>query len=180
MLRWLMKDDIGCYSQFLEQKNEDILHCQKRASCSKSALTSLPCCHQADTSMRSHRLLRLDGNRSAPSCQQACCKLIVRTFYPPAWCKLFRQLTASVQVLGCNESDFHKLDDLQQVCSVSKPCTQPETPQTCCKLCMILPALLQVVNKSVKFIKLQQVCENQICCNLTFADLLQVLETTCI
>ena len=84
MLRWLMKDDIGCYSQFLGQKNEDVSHCQKRASCSKSALTLLPDCHQADISMRSHRLLRLDGNRSAPSCQQACCKLIVKTFYPPA------------------------------------------------------------------------------------------------
>ena len=33
--------------------------------------------------------------------------------------------------------------------------------------------LLQVVNK------LQHVCENQTCCNLIFADLLQVVETTC-
>ena len=32
----------------------------------------------------------------------------------------------------------------------------------------------------VNFIKLQQVCENQTCCNLIFADLLQVVETTCI
>ena len=31
----------------------------------------LPCCHQADIRMRSHRLLRLDDNKSAASCQQA-------------------------------------------------------------------------------------------------------------
>ena len=32
--------------------------------------------------MRSHRLLRLDDNKFAASCQQACCKLIIKTFYP--------------------------------------------------------------------------------------------------
>ena len=41
-------------------------------------------------------------------------------------------------------------------------------------------SLLQVVNKSVEFMKLQQVGEDQIWCNLIFADLLQVVETTCI
>ena len=46
-------------------------------------------------------------------------------------------------------------------------------------------SLLQVVNKfrsskSVDSIKMQQVCENQTCCNLIFADFLQVAETTCI
>ena len=29
----------------------------------------LPCCHQADIGMRSHRLLRLDDYKSAASCQ---------------------------------------------------------------------------------------------------------------
>ena len=58
------------------------LHRQKRASCTKSAADLLPCCHQADLRMRSHRLLRLDDNKSAASCQQAYCKLIVKTFYP--------------------------------------------------------------------------------------------------
>ena len=72
------------------------LHIQKHAICSKSAAGLLPCCHQADIRMRSHRLLRLDDNKSATSCQQVWCKLIVKTF-------------------------FHKLDDscfnnLQQVC----------------------------------------------------------------
>ena len=60
--------------------------------------------------------------------------------------------------------------------------TQPETQQTCCKL-WILSALIfcklsTSCSKSVEFIKLQQVCENQTCCNLIFADLLQVVETT--
>ena len=56
------------------------------------------------------------------------------------------------------------------------------TPQTCCIL-GILPAcckLFTSCNKSVEFIKLQQVCKNQICCNLIFADLLPVVKATCI
>ena len=35
-------------------------------------------------------------------------------------------------------------------------------------------------SNSVEFIKLQQVCENQTCCKSIFADLLRVVETTCI
>ena len=60
------------------------IHGQKRASCSKSAAGLLPCCRQADIRMRSHRLLRFDDNKINASCQQACCKLIVKTFYPQA------------------------------------------------------------------------------------------------
>ena len=37
----------------------------------KSVAGLLPCSHQADIRMRSHRLLRLDDNKSAASCQQA-------------------------------------------------------------------------------------------------------------
>ena len=47
--------------------------------------------------------------------------------------------------------------------------------------------LLQDVNKlptscskSVDFIRLQQVCESQSCCNLIFVDLVQIAELTCI
>ena len=48
------------------------LHNEKCASCNKSAPSSLPCSHQAERiRMRSHRLLRLDDNKSAASCQQA-------------------------------------------------------------------------------------------------------------
>ena len=55
-----------------------------------------------------------------------------------------------------------------------------KTPQTCCKL-SILPTCcnLSTSHKLVFFIKLQQVCKNQACCNLSFADLLQLVETTC-
>ena len=65
------------------------LHCQ---SCSKSGAGLLPCCHQAHIRMRSHRLPRLDDNKSAARCQQASRKLIVKTFYPQASCKSFQQL----------------------------------------------------------------------------------------
>ena len=76
-------------------QTENAVHTQKRVSCSKSAIGVLPCSHQADIRMRSHRLLRLDDNKSAASCQQAWYKLIVKTFYPQAWCKLFQQLTSN-------------------------------------------------------------------------------------
>ena len=69
-----------------------LLHSQKRASCITSAAGLLPCCHEADIRMRSHRLLRLDDNRSAASCQQAWCNLIIETLCSQAWCKLFQRL----------------------------------------------------------------------------------------
>ena len=51
---------------------KNILHILlQRASCTKPAAGLLPCCHQADIRMRSHRLLRLVDNKSAASCQQA-------------------------------------------------------------------------------------------------------------
>ena len=54
-----------------KQKTFAFIHGQKRAICSKSAISLLPRCRQADMRMRSHRLLRLDDNKSAASCQQA-------------------------------------------------------------------------------------------------------------
>ena len=35
-------------------------------------------------------------------------------------------------------------------------------------------------DKQVNLIKFKQICLNQACCNLSFADLLQLVETTCI
>ena len=52
------------------------IHSQKCVSCSKSVASF---CRQADIRMRSHRLLRLEDNKSPASCQQACCKLIIGT-----------------------------------------------------------------------------------------------------
>ena len=43
-------------------------------------------------------------------------------------------------------------------------------------LCILANLLL--VNKLVNFMKLQKVT-NQVCCNLSFADLLQLVEITC-
>ena len=111
----------GCFSDSCGEAGEGVLWTEwdpmikknytamKRASCSKSAAGLLPCCHQADIRMRSHRLLRLDDDKFVVSCQQAWCKLIVKTFYPQASCKLFQQLAASLQISSCNKSDFHRL-----------------------------------------------------------------------
>ena len=46
------------------------------------------CDHQAGIRMRSHRLLRLDDNKSAASCQQACCKLGTADLLQVANCRL--------------------------------------------------------------------------------------------
>ena len=120
----------------------------KRGSCSKSATALLLCCHQADIRMRSHRLLRLDENKSAANCQQAWCKMIIETFYPQAWCKLhqvckyqvetsliftdllqvdeFNRLAATFD----NLLEAGKIYNLQKVCGVSG-CVQPELQKSC-------------------------------------------------
>ena len=109
----------GCFHQpwkrcafllciWLIDRSHGLINGQKRASCIKSAAGLLPCSRQADIRMRSHRLLRLDDNKSAASCQQAWCKLIVKTFYPQASCKFFQQLTTSLQMSSCVKSDFHR------------------------------------------------------------------------
>ena len=41
------------------------IHSQKGTSCSKSVAGLLPCSHQANIRMRSHRLLQLDDNNSS-------------------------------------------------------------------------------------------------------------------
>ena len=48
----------------------------------KAYIMLLPCCHQADIRMRSHRLLQLDDNKSAASCQQAHACCLSRPFIP--------------------------------------------------------------------------------------------------
>ena len=81
------------------------VHIQTRVSCSKSPAGLLPCCHQADIRMGPHRLLRLDDNESAASCQLAWCKLIVKTFYPQVWFKSFQQLAASLIFIALMQLD---------------------------------------------------------------------------
>ena len=47
---------------------------------------------------------------SAAGCQQAWCKLIVKTFYPQTRCNLLQQLAAILQTSSGIKSDFHRLD----------------------------------------------------------------------
>ena len=47
--------------------------------------------------------------KSVASCQQTCCKLIVKTCYPQACFKLFQRVAASVQMTSCNKPDFNWL-----------------------------------------------------------------------
>ena len=108
---------------------------------------------QANIRMRLHRfsLLRLVDNKSAASCQQTCCKLITETFYSQAWCKLFQQLIASLQISSCNKSDFRRLSVtwwIQQACC--KLITETFYSQAWCKLFQQLIASLQIssCNKS--------------------------------
>ena len=55
------------------------------------------CDHQADIRMPLHRLLRLDDNKSAASCQQACCKLRTADLLQVANCRL----AASCELQAC-------------------------------------------------------------------------------
>ena len=85
--------------------------------------------------MHSYGLRQLVHDKSVASCQQTCYKLIIRTCYPQACCKLFQQVVTSLLVSSCNKPDFEqtvllqldeidklqkaaKIDNLQQVCGV--------------------------------------------------------------
>ena len=103
--RWDLRRNREDDQQYITIMNKSLLHSKKRASWGKSAVGLLPCSHQADIWMRLHRLLRLDDNKFAASCQQAWCKLIVKIFYPQVRCKLFQQLAVSLQILSCNKSE---------------------------------------------------------------------------
>ena len=83
------------------------------------------CDHQADIRMRSHRLLRLDDNKSAVSCQQACCKLRTTDLLQVANCRL----AASCELQTCCKL---RTADLVQIvnCRLAANCEL----QACCKL----------------------------------------------
>ena len=62
--------------------------------------SSLPCSHQANNiRMRSHPLLYLDSKKSAASCHQACCKLIVWTLLSTSLMQVVS--AASPQITSC-------------------------------------------------------------------------------
>ena len=55
-------------------------------------------------SLQWHNLRQLiDNNRSVASCQQTCCKLIAKTCYPQAYCKLSQQVGTSLQMANCSK-----------------------------------------------------------------------------
>ena len=79
-------------------------------------------------------------------------------------------------VVGTRLNNTDKAKMLNVVRTILLGITQPETPQTCCKL-WTLPACCKLsssCSKPVDFIQLQQVCDYQTCCKLIFADLLQI------
>ena len=59
--------------------------------------------------MHSHDLRQLVNDKTVESCQQTCCKLIVKTCYPQACCKLFQQVVTSLQMTSCNKPDTNLL-----------------------------------------------------------------------
>ena len=66
-----------------------------------------------DIRLRSHGLEQIVDDKSVvASCQQTCCKLIVRTY------KLFQQVVASLQMTRCNKPDF--FGDLLQLDGIGK------------------------------------------------------------
>ena len=86
------------------------LHSHKLASSNKPVdILQQTCYQQADIRMRSHGLGQLVDDKSVASCQQTCCKLIVKTCYPQACCKLFQQVVTSLQMTSYNKPHFNRL-----------------------------------------------------------------------
>ena len=123
----------------------------KNAPVATSLLTS---CNnlfqQADIRMRSHGLWQLVDDKSVASCQQACCKLILKTCYPQAWCKLFQQAVTSLQMTSCNKPDFNKLVatwwNWQACCNLSTSCDKPVKLTTCNKFVAFLAVYARTQN----------------------------------
>ena len=143
---------------------------------------------------------KLLASPSGMECVKIRLDTITTSWYLQTYCNFLKQFASSLWI-GSLDNKLASIDNLQQTCyhqagasdanaswyrlddcKTQQTRTQSETPQTCCKL-WILPACCKLstnCSKSVDFIKLQQVCENQTYCNLIFADSLQVVETTCI
>ena len=121
-----------------------VIHSQTRASWSKSAAGLLPCCHQADIRIRSHRLLRLDDNNSAASCQQTWCKLIVKSFCLQVWCKLFQQQQRVFKYQVATSLIFTDLLQLDEVNRLAATCWQLVSSRLNPQLAASLVAFLAV------------------------------------
>ena len=87
-----------------------LIHSQKCESCNEfDGILQQTCCQEADIKMCSHGLRQLVDDKSVASCQQTCCKLIVKTCYPQACCKLFQQDVISLQMANCKKPDLNRL-----------------------------------------------------------------------
>ena len=68
--------------------------------------------------MRSNDLGQFLDDKSVASCQQTCCKLIVKTCSPLACCKLFQQVVTSLHMTNCNKqlilTDLLQLDEIDK------------------------------------------------------------------
>jgi hypothetical protein len=141
------------------QKHGNLVHSQKRASCSRSAVMQLAIIKPISR-MRSHRLLRFDNIKSVASCQQTWCKLWTAGLMQvvncrldascelQTWCKLWT--AGLMQVVNCR---------LDAICEL----------QTWCKLWTA--DLMQVVN-----CRLDASCHPQTWCKLSSTDLMQVVK----
>ena len=83
---------------------------------------------------RSHGLRQLVDSKSVTSCQQTCCKLIVKICYSQAYCKLFQQVVTSLQMTSCNRLTLPSLvqvDEiykLQQAVKLTTNCIKSSKP----------------------------------------------------
>ena len=85
------------------------IHAQAKTKVPTSLLTSCKnFSKQIGMKMRSYGLRQLVDDKSVASCQQTCCKSIVKIFYPQACSKLVRQVVTRLQMTSCNKADFNR------------------------------------------------------------------------
>ena len=99
---------IEIYKNIIDNLNSSIVYTQQK-TCKQT------CNCQADIRMRSHGLRQLVDENSVAVCQQTCFKLIVKTCYSQACCKLLQQVVTSLQMTSCNKPDFKDLLQLHEI-----------------------------------------------------------------
>ena len=77
------------YTRFVIFLHLPFMHSQKCAKCDKFVDILQQTYQQVDIRARSNGLRQALDDRSVAFCQQTCCKLIVRTYYPLGWCNCF-------------------------------------------------------------------------------------------
>ena len=77
-------------------------------------MVKLTCCHIFCYG----QLRQLVDDKSVASCQQICSRLIVKTCYPDACCKLFQQVVTSLQMTSWNKPGFKGIVSLPERCDL--------------------------------------------------------------